>query len=141
MDSRTDCGDASGETRFGAATSVPTGRAPVNTPRVASIHRQLARVHAELAEELERSDAADDEWADQYHSPLGKRKHLDLVREGVRSGKKPDRVHVYVRRSMRTSSNTPPSLQLRQRQSRARGPKASGSRASGSCTPSSGSFA
>lgn len=71
----------------------------MNTARVASIHRQLARLHAELAEEYEHSHATADDWIDQYHSPLGKRKHLDLVREGVLSGRKPDRVHVFVRRS------------------------------------------
>lgn len=71
----------------------------MNTTRVATIHRQLAKLHAELAEEIEHADARPDEWVDQDHSPLGKRKHLDLVRAGRLEGIKPDRKRVLVRRT------------------------------------------
>jgi hypothetical protein len=67
----------------------------MNANRVAALLR-------ELASELERqrvSSRSNDDWIDQYHSPLGKRLHLDLVRAGKLKGYKPDRVHVYVKRS------------------------------------------
>jgi len=68
----------------------------LNRSRVVEIHRQLAELHRELADELSREDAGGDGMVDQYHSPLGKRKHLELVRDGVLRGYKPDRVHVFV---------------------------------------------
>lgn len=69
-----------------------------NRTRVAEIHRQLAELHRELAEQLDRIEAGED-WVDQHHSPLGKRRHLDAVRDGKLDGYKPDRNHVFVRRA------------------------------------------
>jgi hypothetical protein len=65
------------------------GLAPIWS-RVASLLRQLA----DAVEGQPSSPGAG--IVDQYQSPLGKRRHLKLVREGKLKGYKPDRVHVFV---------------------------------------------
>ena len=81
--------------RSGTARCIPESSRRMNANRVAALLR-------ELASELERdrvTSRSSDDWIDQYHSPLGKRLHLDLVRAGKLKGYKTDRVHVYVKRS------------------------------------------
>lgn len=71
----------------------------MNRARVAQLFRTIAEASAELADELgaEAANAAD-EWVDQHRSPLGKRAHLEAVRDGRLPGFKPDRRRVLVRR-------------------------------------------
>ena len=49
--------------------------------RLAQLHQELASAYAELAA------AEPDEWIDQTRSPLGRRLHCQLVRDGVLKGK------------------------------------------------------
>lgn len=58
---------------------------------------ELERGMTLILEGLKHLRVAED-WVDQYHSPLGKRRHLALVRSGELEGHKVDRL-VLVRRA------------------------------------------
>lgn len=65
--------------------------------RLERAKRTIAEGVSELVEaRLSLADASND-WVDQYKSPLGKRRHLDLVRTGKLQGRKLGR-RVLVRR-------------------------------------------
>jgi len=65
--------------------------------RLEPIWSRVAALLRDLADVLEGEPSSPGAGiVDQYHSPLGKRRHLKLVREGKLKGYKPDRVHVFV---------------------------------------------
>jgi hypothetical protein len=65
--------------------------------RLVPIWSRVAALLRELADAFEAERTSPGAGiVDQYHSPLGKRRHLKLVREGKLKGYKPDRVHVFV---------------------------------------------
>lgn len=75
-----------------AETTVPTEE------RILRAKRLLGEAVAELVSAHVSKGAASTEWVDQNDSPLGRRRHLDLVRTGVLPGKKDGR-RVLVRRA------------------------------------------
>jgi hypothetical protein len=63
----------------------------------APIRSRIAESLRELADAIEAEPLGLNAGiVDQYQSPLGRRRHLKLVREGKLKGYKPDRVHVFV---------------------------------------------
>ncbi|HET9954133.1 MAG TPA: helix-turn-helix domain-containing protein [Polyangiaceae bacterium] len=61
--------------------------------RLAELYRLVASEHERLAKE------SDDEYVDQRHSPLGPRRHCELVRTGELPGYRGSRKRILVRRA------------------------------------------
>ncbi len=65
--------------RRSSATSPPVAR----DERMDRVKYRIGDVVVEAIKEMLDVDAGKTEWIDQAHSPLGRRRHLELVRTGV----------------------------------------------------------
>ena len=81
-----------GDNTSRAATST------LNDTRIVRAKYLLAEAVAELVSAHVSKGAAAAEWVDQTSSPLGRRRHLELVRRGVLAGRKEGR-RILVRRA------------------------------------------